>query len=115
MAWPATPIPVTCPRCRKPLYPISTLRPKPRISLAGAVLVICGGAVAGAVFIGGTVFAYVRLRDTEMPELARLIGIALLVPAVLAGMPLVWLGHRLPRVLRLRCRPCGWSESFRTR
>ncbi len=108
-------IPVDCPRCRKPLYPISTLRPRPRATLPGRLLVLAGGTVATAVLIGGGVYVHEVVARTDYYALSRLAGLTMVAPAVLAGVPFAWAGHRLGRVVRLRCRSCGWHEAFRQR
>ncbi len=74
-----------------------------------------GGTVATAVLIVGGVTVQQALLGTAWAPLSRLAGVAMVVPAVFAGMPFVWLAYRLPRVVRLRCRTCGWGEAFRRR
>ena len=114
-ASPINRIPVDCPRCRKPLYPISTLRPRPRATVGGRLLVLAGGVVATAVLIGGGVYVHNVVAGTDYFVFSRLAGLTVVVPAVLAGLPFAWAGHRLGRVVRLRCRACGWHEAFRQR
>jgi hypothetical protein len=51
--------PINCPRCQKVLYPISTLRPRPKDSVLAKVGYLVSGLVSAAVFWGG--FVYFRL------------------------------------------------------
>ena len=107
------PIPIDCPRCRQTLYPLGTFRPEPRLSLPGRVLLLAAGALSAAILLGGAVYLREYAAESAVPMRGGAAGILLIVPALIPGLALGWLAYKLPKVQTVRCRKCGWWETFR--
>jgi hypothetical protein len=103
-------IPIDCPRCRKTLYPLTTLRPKPVDSLATRIGFLIGGVVSLCLALFGFYIVRVWL-EINVP--AKIMVVLLMVPAIVPGILIGIVFSRFPRVLTLRCSTCNWSETFR--
>jgi hypothetical protein len=113
--------PEACPNCGALLPGSPVLRPRPAWQL-GAKLLFGLGAVVSGVLIweaprltGGVVARATEGLGMYLQDRGWLVffgflsGVPVaLVQALLCG----WLARRMPRVLRLSCRKCGWHERF---
>jgi hypothetical protein len=104
-----SPLPAECPRCRKILYPISTLRPMPRQTW----LAKCGLLLAGtAMLVVEICLFYLVWVIFGIPIPGRLAVLIFFVPSLIVGImvavPFAW----LPQVVHYRCASCGWWERF---
>lgn len=106
---PMTNAPLDCPRCRKALYPISTLRPRPKDTLFAKMCYLLAGLLSASLFMGSYVVVKLWLH-LHIPTKA--LGIIMILPALIPGILISLPVSRLPKVLRLRCKACGWGESF---
>jgi hypothetical protein len=98
-------VPDNCPGCGKALCTHHLLRPAPKMQLK-AWIVLLSGCVMGAVLFLGVVW-YLRFEIGIPTYLSTLISFPIALPsAFIMG----WLAYRFPRVIRLRCRACCWSD-----
>jgi hypothetical protein len=103
-------IPTDCPRCGKTLYPISAMRPRPRLSAMAMMGFVLAGVVAVGVYLLG--FYLVRIAaGIYIPT--TLLAPILIIPGVVVGILIALPFNRLPRVMRLRCGACKWGEMYR--
>ncbi|MEM7164251.1 MAG: hypothetical protein AAF581_02235 [Planctomycetota bacterium] len=98
-------LPSHCPECHDPLSKV--LRPKPQMQRKAVLLIVIGAALCvpwGLVTV--------PLVDAWAEELRRglvrlvVVFVTALLPAIVAGA----IAFRLPQVLRIQCRGCGWSS-----
>lgn len=102
-----TAIPDRCPGCGRDLYPLARLRPTPSFSAYAWLLVGAGSVVTVLVYWGGIILVR-SLVWIPMWLLAFLWFPLALIPALGFGL----LAHRFPKMLRMRCRRCGWKGRF---
>jgi hypothetical protein len=85
------------------------------------MLLLLGGAISGPLALvvlfvaGGLVGALtdgMDLQGTEKGLLTFLVWGLLVLVALLPALLLGWLAARMPRALHLKCRRCGWSETY---
>jgi len=97
--------PDTCPVCDQVLYPLARLRPSPSMTILARLLLMAGIVVGLVTYLGGL------LAIRSIFWLPMWLIVSLWFPIGL--YPALWLGNmasRLPKVIRLDCRGCGWSE-----
>lgn len=99
--------PVDCPACGEELYPIASLRPRPRPTPLARLLTAVAVASATVIYIGGGL-----LVRSYMYVPAVILAAVLLPVALVPGIGIGLLAHRIPKVIGLRCRKCGWRGRF---
>lgn len=120
----AVTIPDDCPTCERRLFVSQHLAPRPRwqwrarlllllgICISGILAVltlVCAGAIVAALTQGQEMGRRDRHDWGMVAVLLWSVSEAL---ALLPALALAALAARLPRVLPLRCRACGWSETY---
>src|SRR5262245_19778732 len=97
----------TCPACERPLYPAVGLRPRPSLSQSARVILAIGFLTSAVIYIVGLAYlvAYYPGTTREKVIFGSLWFVVAAVPAYLIARR----AYRIPKVLRHRCRICGWS------
>jgi hypothetical protein len=117
-------MPCVCPACQKTLYSTAASRPQPSITRLAVLLFVSAGVLSAVVyFISMFVLretitiSETPIRDgwvmrTHLPTslLALISAPIALVPGLLIG----WFAGRMPKLRRLRCWNCGWTERYPT-
>jgi hypothetical protein len=83
---------------------------------------LIGLSLSAAIFLLGMAWYWFGLREWVFSGRGPVVrhsseggiaGIILLIPAIIPGLLFGWVAHRLPKVLKLRCRKCAWQEGYR--
>ncbi len=100
----SSPLPEACPACHRPMHPVAHLRPAPALGWPARALVLAGSLVSALVFLLG-----LALLRSELPVATARLAIVWFPIALLPALGCGMLAYRLPRVVRLACRGCGWT------
>ena len=104
------PIPVDCPRCGKALYPIAATRPQPALSMMGKLGFVIAGVISTTIYFAAFFTIREATEEHFLPD--KIVAAIVLVPALLPGLVIGFVVHRLARVVRLRCSSCKWNETL---
>ena len=99
--------PIDCPRCGRALHLNARLRPEPKLSVRGWVLMTLAVLSGSATFL----VVGVLLGRSRLPPVCVFVP-AVLVATLVPGLTVGYLAHRLPKVQILRCAGCGWVGQF---
>lgn len=99
-------VPHLCPGCNRVLYPVARLRPLPALSLPGRILLFGGYVLSGVLYLAGF-FVIGSMFRIPTVLLALFWCPIALIPALVISV----IVKHLPRVLRIRCRGCGYSRA----
>lgn len=119
-------VPIDCPRCGRQLIVARALAPEPRWRWHAILLLLLGVTASGtAVLLSlpvvSAVIAYLSVPDggrLGRPEreglglLGFLLWPVVIVVSLLPALVLGRLASRMAKVLKIRCRGCGWSGSY---
>jgi hypothetical protein len=119
-------IPENCPSCDRRLVSNYLLAPRPKWQWRAKLLLLLGATISGILVILAWVFAGEvvgslalkggeQLGRKERREWGLLVFVIWAVGVAIALLPALGLGliaARMRKLLKMKCRGCGWSESF---
>jgi len=80
------------------------------MSLLARLLLVMGASITVVVFMSATLyFRYEKPLPMSGIELIVILFVPSLIPALVFG----YIAYSIPAKLRLRCRSCGWTHTFR--
>src|ERR1700759_2298608 len=93
--------PTMCPACGAELYPSRRSRPDPSLSTTGKLVAGIGLVSGVGVYVVGRVVLRLWARHGMLPEGAAPVGLLVLPAALIPGVGLGVLAHRMTKVLKL--------------
>jgi hypothetical protein len=98
----------TCPGCGKILYPTHSLRPRPSLDSPARALLALTFLISGAIYVVG-IIGIVFFLPLTVQETVLVAAFWFGVPAAIAFV-IGRIAYQYPKVLRHRCRLCGWAS-----
>jgi hypothetical protein len=117
----AMPIPENCPGCNRVMFLGYLDRPAPRWQPKARLLFLIGAFISGPLLLAAPFIAMLIMAEAD-PQAKfnkgdrgsvgtvawAAIGVLALLPSFILGA----LAFRMPRMLKLDCKDCGWAETI---